>query len=130
MTCTITLNASQSVTASFSETFTDGAGPTSTISARTTVIKAVHVLELRAAIDNLRAVNGLGGYTWTDPTLTGKSTVIKRIHFIDLRTALLPVCTVIPGKCAAYTDPTITACQTVLRAVHLDELRANVRAVE
>ena len=129
-TCAITINASQSVTATFSETFTDESGPNSAIQSRAIVIKAVHVLELRTAIANLRAVNGLSAYLWTDPTLTATSTAAKRIHFLDLRAALSPVCAAFPGRCTAYTDPTITAGQTIIQAAHLNELRANVRAVE
>ena len=129
-TCGLALNTSQSVTATFSEIFTDGVGPTSTISSGTTVIKAVHVLELRAAIDNLRAVYGLGAFPWTEGTLSVGSTTAKRIHFIDLRGALSPVCAALPGRCAAYTDPGIIPGQTVIKAAHIDELRANVRALE
>ncbi len=129
-TCTVMMVGSQAVTATFAETFTDGVGGSGAISAGTVVIKAVHVLELRTAIDNLRAVNGLGAYGWTDPTLIPTSTVAKRIHFLDLRTALSPVCAAFPGKCTAYSDATITAGQTPIKAAHLNELRANVRALE
>ncbi len=129
-TCVITVNASLSVTATFSENFTDGSGPNAAVPTGTTVIKAAHVLELRTAIDNLRAVNGIGAYGWTDPTLTPTSTVAKRIHFLDLRTALAPVCAAFPGKCTAYTDATIDVGQTPIKAAHLNELRANVRALE
>lgn len=128
--CGLALNASQSVTAIFSETFTDGAGPASAISGGTTVIKAVHVLELRAAIDNLRAVNGIGGFPWTDATLTVASTIVKAIHFVDLRTALAPVCAALPGRCTGYTDSPIVAGQTRVKAAHINESRANVRALE
>ena len=128
-TCTVTLNASQSVTAVFSEIFTDGSGPASTIPPGT-VIKAVHVTEMRAAIDNLRVVYGFGVFAWTDPTLTVQSTMAKAIHGSELRTALAPVCGALPGRCTGYTDPTITARQTLIRATHLNELRANVRALE
>jgi subtilisin family serine protease len=129
-TCSITVNGNQSVTATFSESFTDGSGPNAPVTTTTTVIKAVHVVELRTAIDNLRAVNGIGAYGWTDPTLTPTSTLAKRIHFLDLRTALAPVCAAFPGKCTAYTDATIDVGQTPIKAAHLNELRANVRALE
>ena len=137
-TCALTLNANQSVTATFSgATFTDGSGPNSAITGASvggttgsTVIKVVHILELRAAIDGLRAGKGLAAFSWTDPTLTVRSTIAKRVHFLDLRTALAAVCTVVPGKCMPYTDATLSPTQTVIKAVHLNELRANVRALE
>lgn len=127
--CGLALNATSSVTAIFSQSFTGGVGPTPTVSPGT-VIKAVHVLELRTAIDNLRAVNGIGGFPWTDATLTVASTVVKRIHFVDLRTALAPVCAALPGRCTGYTDPSIVPGQTIVKAAHLNEVRANVRALE
>jgi hypothetical protein len=111
-------------------TFTDGSGPKSALSPVTTVIKAVHVLELRTAIDALRATKGLGAFTWTDPTLTVQSTMPKRIHFLELRTALADVCAAVPGTCTSYTDATISPGQTVIKAAHLNELRANVLALE
>ena len=135
--CSITLSSNQSVTATFSESFTDGSGPNSAIAgaasvgaAGATVIKAAHVLELRTAIDNLRAGKGLGPYSWADLTLNVRSTAAKRIHFVDLRTALAAVCAAVPGTCVAYTDSMLTGGQTVIKAAHLNELRANVRALE
>jgi cellulase (glycosyl hydrolase family 5)/List-Bact-rpt repeat protein len=130
-TCALTLNSDQSVTATFSGApFTDGSGPNSEITGASTVIKAVHVIELRAAIDDVRAANGLGAFNWTDPTLAATSTSVRRDHFLELRTALGAVCAIMTGKCTAYTDATLTPTQTVIKAVHLNELRANVRALE
>jgi glycosyl hydrolase family 44/List-Bact-rpt repeat protein len=137
-TCALTLNSNQSVTATFSgATFTDGTGPNSEIAGASgggatggTVIKAVHVIELRAAIDSLRAAHGLGAFSWTDATLIVRSTSVRRVHFLELRTALAAVCAVLPGKCTAYTDATLNSGQTIVKAVHLNDLRANVRALE
>ena len=83
-----------------------------------TVIKEVHILERRTAIDNVRAARGL----------TLASTVVKGIHVLDLRTALSSVCAAIPGACAAYADP-LTPGRTVIQASHLNESRANVLAL-
>jgi Divergent InlB B-repeat domain len=136
-TCGLALTGDTAVTATFSAPFTDGSGPNSAITGAVaggapgaTVIKAQHVLELRMAIDALRAVNGIGGYNWTDAALSMMSTVAKRIHFSDLRSALAPVCAALAGRCVAYTDPALTTGQTIIKAAHLNELRANVRALE
>ena len=130
-TCALTLNANQSVTATFSGApFTDGSGRNSEITGGSTVIKAVHVIELRAAIDDVRAANGLPAFSWTDPTLLVTSTSVRREHLLELRTALAAVCSLMPGKCTAYTDATLTPGQTIIKAAHLNELRANVRALE
>jgi Glycoside hydrolase family 44/Divergent InlB B-repeat domain len=136
--CTLTLSSDQPVTATFSGAiFTDGSGANSVITGASapgamggTLIKAVHVIELRAAIDNLRVVNGLRAFSWTDSTLTVRSTSVRSIHVLELRTALAAVCAVMPNRCTAYTDATLTPARTVIKAVHLNELRANVRALE
>ena len=111
--------------------FTDGSGPTFAIGPGTpTTIKARHIVELRLAVDNLRAGKGLSTYAWTDPTLTVTSTAVKRVHFLDLRAALSSVCTTAPGRCVAYTDPTLIPGHTVVKAAHLNELRVNVLALQ
>jgi len=110
--------------------FTDGSGPNFAIGPGTpTMIKARHIVELRLAVDNLRAGTGLVAYAWTDPTLTVTSTMVKRVHFLDLRAALSGVCATAPGRCVAYTDPTLIPGHTVIKAAHLNELRANVLAL-
>jgi subtilisin family serine protease len=129
-TCALTLNATQTVTAIFVESFTDGTGPAGTLTPGSTIIKAVHVLELRTAINNLRGVHGVAPFTWADPTLTVGSTVAKGVHVLDLRSAMALLCTVKPGKCAGYTDDALSPGQTVIKAVHLNDLRSNVRALE
>ena len=86
----------------FTATAQDAAGNTATASltvtlftftddpltAQSTVIKTVHILELRAAIDSVRVARGLATYAWSDPTLTPGSTPAKVADLMDLRTAL------------------------------------------
>jgi subtilisin family serine protease len=129
-TCNLNVSTNLPVTATFSQTFTDGSGPNAAIVPGATTIKATHVLELRTAIDNLRGVNGIGPFGWTDPTLTTQATKVRGVHFQDLRTALSAVCSMLAGACTAYSDPSLTATQTIVKAAHVNELRANVRAVE
>ena len=102
-TCGLTLTADQSVTATFTGAiFTDGSGPNSAITGASgggaTVIKAVHIVELRSAINGLRAVKALPAFDWTDPTLTVGSTIARRIHVLELRTALAAVCALAPAN--------------------------------
>ena len=54
----------------------------------TTVIKAVHVTELRAAVNTQRSRVGLGPFPYTDPTLGQGSTPVKMVHLTELRTAI------------------------------------------
>jgi subtilisin-like proprotein convertase family protein len=124
-TCMVTMTANQSVTATFSQLFTD---PTLTVGS--TSIKAVHFTELRSAINTLRAVNGRAAFAWTDPTLTAGSTAAKKVHLDDLRTALTQAYQAAGQSAPSYTDPTIVAQQTMIKASHISELRTAVRALE
>jgi hypothetical protein len=60
-------------------TFTDDP-----LQARDTVSKAVHVIELRQRIDQLRARYGLAAQLWTDPSLTANATKIRALHVVEL----------------------------------------------
>ena len=70
------------------------------LTAGSTVVKAVHVNELRTAIDTLRSRYGLGSFPWTDLPMTSGITV-KAVHLSELRTALIAVYTQ-----AGQTPPT------------------------
>jgi hypothetical protein len=124
-TCTVTMTANRSVTATFSQIFTDP-----TLTAGSTPVKAVHVTELRAAINTLRAVNGLAAFAWTDATLTAGSTSAKKVHLDELRTALNQAYQAAGQLPPGYTDSTIIAQQTMIKAAHINELRSAVRALE
>src|SRR5439155_11210653 len=56
-----------------------------TIMVGQTTAKAQHIIELRQAVDAMRAVAGLSGAPWTDPALAAGNN-IKAIHILDLRT--------------------------------------------
>jgi hypothetical protein len=101
------------------------------LTAGTTVVKAVHIAELRAAIAVLRARYALPVFVWTDPTLAAGTSVVKAAHISELRTALDDVYgQLIPSlPLPTYTDPTIVAGQTVSKAAHVQELRNAARAV-
>src|SRR5207249_11813468 len=59
-------------------TFTDDS-----LMVRVTTAKAQHIIELRQAVDALRAVAGLGGAPWTDPSLAAGN-MIRAVHTMDL----------------------------------------------
>ena len=102
--------------------FTD---PTLTSGAST--INAVHITQLRAAVNLVRALGGLGAATFTDPVLS-TSTPIRRLHLTELRGELGTMRSTLGVPALAYTDPTITANATVVKAVHIRELREGVGA--
>jgi hypothetical protein len=115
-------NTNFSITAAAPPTFTDDP-----LVAGTTVVKAVHITEMRAAIDSLRAGQGLGAMTWTDTTLTATSTVVKAVHITEMRTALDAVYTA-----RGLTPPThtaITATVTTVTAAHVTSLRNAILAI-
>src|SRR5712691_2429549 len=114
--CTVALGPT-AVTATFSAVFTDA-----TLTAQGTAIKAVHITELRSAIDTLRTRNGLSAFAYTDATLTPGTTVVRGIHLTELGTAL--------REMGPFTDPAIVVGQTVIKATHLNELRKAVRDLE
>lgn len=98
-----TATASLTVTLSGTFKFTDDP-----LAAQSTVIKAVYIMEVRAAIDSVRRVaRGLAMFAWTDPTLTPGSTPATAFHVTELRTAL----------------------DQAYQAIHLNELRTAVRAL-
>lgn len=127
--CMFTINADTTVTAAFSAssfTFTD-----EPLDPSTTVIKKIHITELREAVNNLRAQGNLGPFNFTDPTLTTTVTTIKRAHINDLRTALTEAAAALAKPTPNFpTDPTIVSGTTIIKAAHIRELRDAVRALE
>ena len=90
------------------------------LTAGSTVVKAVHVNELRAAIDTLRGRYGLAGFPWTDSPMTAGITV-KAVHLSEMRTALIAAYTQ-----AGQTPPTfppVTAFTSVITVSDIASLR-------
>jgi len=87
-------------------------------------IKAVHVTELRDAVNQARALGGLGTASWAESVTSGVT--IKAAHIVELRTRLGEARAALGLSSASYTDPTLTAGTTV-KATHLQELRDRVK---
>ncbi len=88
-----------------------------------TVIKAVHITELRAAVNQARARASLAAATWTDSSLSGVQ--VKAVHVNELRARLAEARAALGLAVASYTDPSLNA-GTVVKAVHITELRQRV----
>ena len=86
----------------------------------TVPVKAVHVTELRTAVNAMRAAANLSPIAFT--ALTPGATV-SRTHVTELRTALNGARSTLGLPSIAYTDPTITAQSTVIKAIHFTQLR-------
>ncbi len=96
--------------------------------ARATPVKAIHVAELRVAIDRLRQAHGLSPYARTDATLSRGITAVKAEHLAELRAALNAVY-VAMGRTPPTYAGTLTAGTTIITAASIAELRAAVRAI-
>lgn len=90
---------------------------------RSTRIKAVHLAELRTAVNAVRALAGIGTATFTDNASPGVR--VKAIHINQLRTALDAALSALALPSGGYTD-TLTA-GVVIKAVHFQELRNRVK---
>ena len=124
-TCTVTMSAAKSAKATFSKTYTDDP-----ITSQSTPVKAVHITDLRQAINTLRSNNSLSAFTFTDLTLTAGTTQMKAVHITELRSALSGVYTAKGLTQPSYTDPTITAGQTTIKKAHVAEIRQAVKDAE
>jgi hypothetical protein len=88
-----------------------------------TLIKAVHLAQLRTAVNAVRALAGLGAATFTDAASPG--VVVKAVHITELRTVLNQALTALGFATPAYTDPSLTG--VLIKAVHFQELRNRVK---
>jgi hypothetical protein len=90
------------------------------------IVKAVHVSELRQAVNAVRATAGLSASTFTDAALN--STIrIKAVHLQELRTALTAARSALGLSAQSFTDATLVAGTTKVKAAHVQELRTGVK---
>jgi len=141
-TATVRFSPTSEATFGVNVTFTGGGGATPSVTgtgvlftddpltSRVSVVKAVHVTDLRRAIDSLRSRNGLAAFAYADSALTARMTAARAVHLADLREALNGVYDALGRARPTYTDPTIVARQTTIKQAHIAELRSAVRAVE
>ena len=54
-------------------------------------VKAVHITDLRTALDGVYDAQGKAHPTYTDPTITAGQTVIKKAHIAEVRQAVKDV---------------------------------------
>jgi hypothetical protein len=89
--------------------------------ALTTKVKAVHLTQLRTAVNAMRAAAGLSPLG-SDATIA-IGLPVRAQHITDLRTALNAARTAIGLPTLTYTDPT----PTIIKAVHVQQLRNAVK---
>ena len=93
------------------------------LTAGVTTVKALHVTELRQAVNAVRTTAALQGSTWTDASLTGVAA--KGAHVQELRTNLDQALTALGIATSAYTDLSLPG--ITIKKVHIEELRARVK---
>ena len=114
------LSAPSGIDVATAITFTDNP-----LTVGSTLVKAVHVTELRQAVNAVRAAANLGAVTWTDPTLTAGTTTVQAVHVTELRSNLDAALTALGISTSAYTDPSLT--NVAIKKVHVDEVRQRVK---
>ena len=98
----------------------------SQLSAGATPVRAIHLTELRAAVDALRERYSLPAYPWTDPYLVAGVTTIKAVHVSDLRDALAEVYAVAGITPPTWSPAVLTPRATVITSAVFNEIRAAV----
>jgi hypothetical protein len=92
---------------------------------QSTTIRAVHVTQLRTAVQAVRTLAGLGAFSFTDTTLD-QTVRVKAAHLTELRSALDPARSNLGLSALTYTNP-ITQNVTQIKASHFTELRNGVK---
>ncbi len=95
------------------------------LAAQSTVVKAVHIAELRTAVNAVRFTVGLPFFTFTDGSLAG--VLIKQYHVAELRTVLDQARAAAGVPAITYTDPVLTSGITTIKVPHIQELRTGVK---
>lgn len=100
------------------------------ITVNLTQVKAVHITQLRAAINTIRDYYGLSAVAWAE-TLTANSTYIKASHIQEMRTTIDEIITYVnnfdPTNSAnnidpiTWTDPVLT--NVPIKKAHIQEIR-------
>ena len=88
-----------------------------------TRIKAIHLIELRNAVNAWRAAAGLAAFTaWTNPSPAGAT--VKAVHILELRNALDPALRAC-GRTPSFSSG--VAIGQPVRAIHFQELRNQMK---
>jgi hypothetical protein len=93
--------------------------------AQTTQVKAVHLTELRTAVNAVRTLAVLGAASWTDNAPAGVD--IKAVHVTELRSALAAARTPLGLSVLIYTNLTLNAQSSIVNAIDFTELRNGVK---
>jgi glucose/arabinose dehydrogenase len=126
--CTLAMTAFRSVTATFTTIF-GGSFIDNPLVVNSTPVKAIHLTELRLAIDRARTQRALAAVAWTDPVIVPGVTPVKAVHVTQMRTALVQAYQAAGRTAPVFSDPSMATGATPVRATHIAELRAAILAL-
>lgn len=92
------------------------------------VIRAVHIQELRDRVEALRLQAGLPAFAYSAPVLTPAVTVIRAVHVEELRRSVADVYVARGRTAPVFTHAVLSA--VLVRRIHITELRAAITALE
>ncbi|MBN1824403.1 MAG: hypothetical protein JW803_08800 [Endomicrobiales bacterium] len=92
-----------------------------TISAGSTLIRAVHFTQLRTAIDEVRNYRKFSNYAYTTVSIASGG-LIRYLDLQEMRTALSGPYEAATGTAPSFTDDPVSA-GDLMRQIHMDELR-------
>lgn len=90
-----------------------------------TPIRAVHISQLRTAVNAVRTLAAIGNATFTNASLA--AVPVRAVHVTELRTALAAARSALSLPSISWVDATITPGVTPAKGVHLEQLRNGVR---
>jgi len=93
--------------------------------AQSTRIQAVHLAQLRIAVNAVRALAGLSATAFTDPNPLGVP--VRAAHVTEMRTALAAARASLALSTLTFTHPTLTANVSTISAADFAELREGMR---
>ena len=82
-----------------------------------TVVRLIHLTELRAAIDSVRHSAGMASFAWTDV----QPPIVRAVHVVEMRSALGLALSQLGRRVPSWTDTLEPGVR--IRAVHIQELR-------
>jgi uncharacterized repeat protein (TIGR01451 family) len=89
----------------------------------TILVKAVHLSQLRTAVNAVRLLAGIGATTFTDPATAG--TLIRAVHITEIRLDLDAARGSLGLSTGGYTDSSLGG--VAVKAVHFQEVRNRVQ---
>jgi hypothetical protein len=98
------MTAFRSVTATFTTTF-GGSFVDNSLVAGSTPVKAVHLTDVRLAIDRARARRSLAAFAWTDPMIVPGVTPVKAVQVTQMPTALTQAYQAAGRTVPSFSDP-------------------------